>query len=109
MRSGVNAHVLGEVTRQLGQVAVQRGRVSAVEQHAIVRWHERTAVAHNALGLDGTLDAALDLDALDRLLEKPGRWALEQALEEPLDGGQRACHQAPSLPAASCAAGWDHL
>ena len=109
MGASIDTHVLRQIARQVCHIAVERGRVRAVEQHPIVRGHECPPLAHHALGFHGALDAALDLDALDPLLEKPGRRALEQALEEPLDGGQRACHQSASLAAPRSAAGWDHL
>mgnify|MGYP006138189931 CR=1 FL=1 len=48
-----------------------------------------THLAHDAFGFHGPFDAALNLDALDPFLEKPGRRALEQALEEPLDRLER--------------------
>ena len=65
---------------------------------------ERPVGGRQALALHRTLDPALELDGLQARPEEAGGRALEEAFEEPLDGGEwrhgrsRSLPQGPSMP-----------
>ena len=79
---------VGEVGGKRRVGLVERGEVRHVEMDGEpVRDDRAVAVAHPTR-FHRPLDAALELDRLELRVEQAGRLPLEEALEEPLEGGE---------------------
>ena len=65
------------------------GHVIGVEMDGVAVRNEGTVARGEALRLHRALDPSLELDRLEPGPEDPRRGALEEAFEEPLEGGQR--------------------
>ena len=93
---------VGEVGGKRRVGLVERGEVRHVEMDGEpVRDDRAVAVAHPTR-FHRPLDAALELDRLELRVEQAGRLPLEEAFEEPLEGGEGSHDRWRSLAGSPC-------
>ena len=98
-RAGEQEGPVRELGGQRPGHLAEAGQVVGVEVDDEAVRHERPVGAGQPLGLHRALDAALQLDGLEAGAEEPRGRTLEEAFEEPLDGGQRRHGRSRSLAA----------
>ena len=88
MRPSERQGLVGQTRGEIGGVPGEGHEIVGVEMDDEPVWRQRTVGAVAPTRLHGSLDAALDLDGLHMRAEEACRRALEEAFEEPLEGGQ---------------------
>ena len=79
---------VGQLRGERRTELAERGHVSGVQMDGVPVRDEGTVARGEALRLHRALDASLKLDRLEPGSEEPRRRALDEAFEEPLEGGQ---------------------
>ena len=87
--AGEDQGAVGQLRGEGRTELAERGHVSGVQMDGVAVRNEGTVARGEAFRLHRTLDPSLELDRLEPGPEDPRRGALEEAFEEPLEGGQR--------------------
>ena len=87
---GASEHqgAIGQLRGEGRTELAERGHVTGVQMDGVAVRNEGTVARGEALRLHRALDPSLELDRLEPRPEDPRRRALEEAFEEPLEGGQ---------------------
>ena len=102
---GEGQGAVGQLGRERRLHLAERRQVVRVEADDEAVRHERAIGRGQALRLHRALDPPLQLDGLQAGSEQASGWSLEEAFEEPLDGGQRLAWSVAELTRGSPSVG----